>query len=63
MNKEDMKQYKRVTEVTREECYMGTRECNSCMHAFPGHYAVDCMKTDVTPDTPSVCLTRKKTDK
>ena len=34
MNKEDMKQYKRVTSVTREECYMGTRECNSCM-CFP----------------------------
>lgn len=54
MNKEDMKKYKRVTEVTREECYMSTRECN---------YAVDCMRTDVTPDTPSVCLMCKKTDK
>ena len=60
MNKEDMKKYKGVTEVTPDECYMGTRNCASCAHAFPGHYAVDHMKTDVTPDTPSVCLLCKK---
>ncbi len=60
MNKEDLKKYKLVTEVTPEECYMGNKNCSSCAHAFPGHYAVDHMKTDVTPDTPSVCLLCKK---
>jgi hypothetical protein len=62
MNKEDLRKYKRVTDVTREECYIGSRECSSCMHAFPGNHAVDLMHTDVTPDCPSVCLMCKKTD-
>lgn len=46
MNKQDMKNYKIASEVTTSECYTGTKDCGSCMHAFPGSYSLDLTSTD-----------------
>ena len=56
MKKTEMKEYKLCSKVTPEECYIGGCDCSSCMYAFPGNKALDLMQTDVTADTPNVCM-------
>lgn len=52
-------EYKRTAEMTAEECYIGTLDCSSCMHAFPNSSSV-LEGTDCDGSEPRVCLRAKK---
>lgn len=60
MKREDMRKYKNTTEVTFAECYLGNKQCASCMHAFPGNHALDMMDTDCDGTEKDVCRMCKK---
>lgn len=56
MNKQDMEKYKIASEVTTSECYTGTKDCASCMHAFPGSYSLDMIVTDCDGSEKDICM-------
>ena len=60
MTKEGMKKYKLTSEVSYQECYTGQVKygCPGCMYSYPGSHILE--NTDVTVDTPSVCMVCKK---
>ena len=60
MNKQDMEKYKIASDVTTSECYMGTKDCGSCMHAFPGSYSLDLISTDCDGSEKNICMMCKK---
>ena len=60
MDREDMRKYKRASEVSASECYTGTKDCSSCMHAFPGSHALDLMNTDCDGSEADVCRMCKR---
>ena len=55
-----MEKYRKTSEIDISECYMGTKDCGSCMYAFPGNYALDLMETDCDGTEKDVCRMCKK---
>lgn len=60
MTRREMAEYKKCSEVTKEECCMGGHYCTGCMYAFPGSAALDLMDTDVCCTDPDVCTMARK---
>lgn len=63
MDRTDMKKYREISEIDISECYMGTKDCGSCMYAFPGNYALDLMETDCDGTEKDICRMCKKEQK
>lgn len=63
MNKTDMKKYRETSEISISGCYMGTKDCGSCMHAFPGSYSLDLTSTDCDGSEKDVCMMCKKQER
>lgn len=63
MDRKDMKKYKETSEIDISECYMGTKDCGSCMHAFPGSYSLDLASTDCDGSEKDICMMRKKQER
>ena len=55
-----MKKYKKTSEVNTSECYTGTKDCGSCMYAFPGYYALDLTSTDCDGTEKDICMKCKR---
>ena len=60
MDRNDMKKYKKTSEVNTSECYTGTKDCGSCMYAFPGSYALDLTSTDCDGTEKDICMKCKR---
>lgn len=60
MDRKDMKKYRLTSEIDISECYMGTKDCGSCMHAFPGSYSLDLTSTDCDVSEKNICMMCKK---
>lgn len=60
MDSKDMEKYKRTSEVDVPECYTGTKDCGSCMYAFPGNYAIDLTSTDCDGTKKDICMKCKR---
>lgn len=50
------RKYKEIRNVSDHECYCGGKNCSSCMHCFPGRYAVYVENYDFH----DVCMMAKK---
>ena len=60
MNRVDMEKYRLASDIDISECYMGTKNCSSCMYAFPGSYALDLIDTDCDGSEKDICRKCKK---
>lgn len=60
MDRKDMKKYRLTSEIDISECYMGTKDCGSCMHAFPGSYSLELTSTDCDESEKNICMMCKK---
>lgn len=59
MMKKNLEKYKKTAEMTMAECYTGTCDCSSCMHAFP-NCSSTLEQTDCDGSEPRVCLRARK---
>ena len=62
MMRSEMKEYKKCSDITEDECYCGGRNCGSCMYAWPGNAAIDLMKTDCDGTESNICRKCKVSD-